>query len=394
MQTLRPFLIRTSGHFELKTFRARKRSGSSLEITQEWLRTAHRDLLANNHPIPHPHLSVPLNYRNLQAAPQAHLATLRALTDLAFEPPSPTSHTAAPSPPVSPHTQNGNGPPLISALPGYPETSYLDNARLLVLNTYAADATNLYMFLMLFRQLVYFDLGGQPQTTQPRIENSDLIRLKKEIRDIGGCSLSREKSSEGVDGVRSKQREGIVGGSRDADRWRDAKRDIVLQIAMRAKEAQQARFSKARTPSTPLALSGDERQQLPFGSVPDERMLRIAQQWCESNMQPSSALYVLLRNRLRDAVFEAVVAQTYPPRDSLPPGKLSALDFGSLGNSAPGGAAGVGGQRVPGTATGMEPLAEEIQSLAERLSRLALIHLNAYHTLYQQPGFLESLDGQ
>jgi hypothetical protein len=120
-------------------------------------------------------------------------------------------------------------------------------------------------------------------------------------------------------------------------------------------------------------------------------MLRIAERWSDSNMQQDSALYVLLRNRLRDAVFEAVIAQTYPSRDTLPSGKLSAIDFGSFGNSA---GAGVGTGKVLGTSTGMEPLGEEIQSLAERLSRLALIHLNAYLTLYQQPGFLESLDGR
>ena len=291
---------------------------------------------------------------------------LRALTNLVFNPPSPPVPTVAESPPATPHPQSGL--PTISALPGYPETTYLDNARLLVLSAYAGDATALYMFLLLYRQLVFSELGGQHHTTH-KIEESELIKLKKEIRDIGGCCLSREKASDGVDTSKSKQ------DGKEGDKWRDVKQDIILQIAMRAKEAQTR--VKSRTPTSPL----DERS--PIGQAPNERMLRLAERWAESNMQSDSSLNILLRSRLRDAVFSAVVALAYPPRD-LMSGKPSAIDFGSLGISA------IIPDASLGTATGMEPLAEEIQSLAERLSRLALIHLNAYLPLYEQDDFLES----
>ncbi|EGN98383.1 hypothetical protein SERLA73DRAFT_109834, partial [Serpula lacrymans var. lacrymans S7.3] len=152
LQTLRPFLIDTSGQFELKTFKGRKGPGSTLHVTQQWLQATHKQLMASER-ITHPSFpSGSLNYRNLCNTQQAYLSVLKGLTDLVFNPPSSIGPIL--TPPTHP-SHNSHAP--ISPLPNYPETSYLDSARLLVLAADAADTTVLYMFLLLYRQLVFSD---------------------------------------------------------------------------------------------------------------------------------------------------------------------------------------------------------------------------------------------
>jgi len=366
LQTLRPFLIRTSGQFELRTFNSRQGGHCSLQITREWLCTAHRSMFTCDYPIPHPLYPDSLKYRALQRNQQIYLATLKGLTDLVFHPPLPVPCTTLPIP-TTPLSQAAL--PAISPLSGYPETSYLDNARLLLLSTDAADTTALYMFLLLYRQLVFSE-SSEPNIRQdaPRVDDSELLKLKKEIRDIGssrlGYCFALGCPPDSVNCSRAEKLEG-----EEFDKWHNVKQDVVLQIAMRAKEARTRPSFSSPLPS-------------PLRQAPDERMLNLAQRWADSNIQPSSPLSIMLRNRLRDVVFNAVVTLAYPGRDST--GKLSNIDFSAFARSNP-------TIDYPlGAATGMEPLAEEIRSLSERLSRLALIHLNAYLPLYEQDNFLGS----
>ena len=81
--------------------------------------------------------------------------------------------------------------PSATSLPGYPETSFLDSARLVTFSTDAADATAMYMFLMLYRQLVFFDTSPRRYSSSemPKVTESDLSQLKMEIRDIASCHL-------------------------------------------------------------------------------------------------------------------------------------------------------------------------------------------------------------
>jgi hypothetical protein len=97
-------------------------------------------------------------------------------------------------------------------------------------------------------------------------------------------------------------------------------------------------------------------------------------------MQIGSPLSTMLRDRLRDATFKVVVANAYLPHDTTT-GKLPAIDFSSSSHAP-------STIESSGTATGMEPLADETKSLGERLSKLALIHLNAYLPLYEQEQFV------
>ncbi|KAG5352922.1 hypothetical protein C0989_012159 [Termitomyces sp. Mn162] len=358
LQMLRPFLIRTSGQFELKAFKTRKGSECSLRLTREWLRLAHTDLLTRES-IPHPGSpSGSLQYSTLPRNQQTYVTVLKGMIDLIFDPPesspAPTS-PSSPSPPLTPAFQCTS--PVLPRLSAPPETIYLDSTRLAVLSADAADVTAIYMFLLLYRQLVHSELNDSSISPQEKIEDGDLLRLKTEIRDIGSARLGYCFSSRLVSDDVESSRE------KDLERERNAKQDIVLQVAKRAKEA--------RSPSAPSS---------PVGEVPSETMLQVAQRWADSNIHTESSLCTMLRRRLRDVVFNSVVAQAYPGRDSTP-GKLSTIDFLSCVQN--------GSTPIPtNLATGMEPLAEEVRSLAEKISRLALIHLNAYLALYEQEGFI------
>ena len=303
----------------------------------------------SSHTIPHP--SSPssfINYCQLPQTQQIYLSVLKGLTDLVFDPPCGPSHSSSVTPRVPKST--------IPHLPLYPETTYLDGARLLVLSGEAADATAMYMFLLLFRQLVFSD----PSDPTLKVSDAQLASLKKEIRDISSSHLSHCFNQ---------------GSSSDPDnaKWAKIRQDIVLQIAMRAKEAQTSR-------SGPSSCSQSGVSSLPLASAPDERMLKLAERWSDSNMRPDSPLSKMLRNRIRDVVFNQVVALTFPSRDSaMCLGKP--LDCSTFASTTPPSA----------LASGMEPLADEIRLLSERLSRLAYIHLGVYLPLYEEEGFASSV---
>lgn len=246
----------------------------------------------------------------------------------------------------------------------------------------AADATAMYMFLLLFRQLVFSEPDPcdceRDQSCRAVVTDAQLGALKKEIRDIssghlGFCFKQVEDGS----------------GSGDGEKWAKVRQDIVLQIAMRAKEARSSSSGSTRSLessriSGSASDSGSDPQpqsRVP-ASAPDERMLKLAERWSETNMRPGSPLSTLLRKRIRDVVFNQVVALTFPSASSRDSSRDSVigtsmgkpLDFASV---APPSA----------LSSGMEPLADEIRLLSERLSRLAHIHLGVYLPLYEQEDF-------
>lgn len=214
------------------------------------------------------------------------------------------------------------------------------------------------MFLLLFRQLVFSD--NNPRTLSAKIEESDLLELKKEIRDIGFNQL----------GLRFTRGDNSLGerSPEESRQWKAVSQDVILQVAARAKEVQSRGVAPRPSPPTSNGKSLIKH-------CPDAKILNLAEKWTDSNIKPGSPLSNLLRDRLRDTVFNAVLALSYPGRDSTI-GKPSAINIGSLAPS------------TPAQCSGIEPLADEIRSLAERLSRLALIHINAYLPLYEQDNFL------
>ena len=242
-------------------------------------------------------------------------------------------------------------------LPLYPETTYLDSARLLVLAADAADTAAMYMFLLLYRQLVFSDTGDLPGAArdQSRVSDAELLKLKREIRDISSPHLGQW--------FKYGNMEQSCISDADREKWSKIKQDVVLQVALRAKEVQVGSHSSPDSHTPPL-------------HAPDERVLKLAERWCETHVRPDSALCMMFKNRIRDAVFNQVLAVAYPPRDALP----SYIKTAENGPCAP-----------PTVASGMEPLADEIRTLAERLARLAHIHLGVYLPLYEQEDILSSI---
>ena len=319
-------------------------------------------MLTRNQPISHP-LYPPgyLQPSALSGNQQLYLATLKGIVDLVFDSPLYNSTSATPTntPLCSPIT-----PPAQPQLTSFPETLYLDASRIQLLSSDAIDATALYMFLLLYRQLIFSESTESAASDPPKVNDFDILRLKREIRDIGttrlGCCFTRQA----LDHLESKV------GNKDAERWRIVKQDIVLQVAKRANDARNRTALSTSAPSSPI------------GDAPDERVLNVAQCWAESNMQEGSSLSTMLHNRLRDVVFTAVVALAYPSRDSSTGKTMLTADF--LSSLSPKSAEGASA----GMVSGMEPLADEIRSLSEKISRLALIHLNAYLPLYEKEVFL------
>lgn len=125
-----------------------------------------------------------------------------------------------------------------------------------------------------------------------------------------------------------------------------------------------------------------------------------------------------MRNRLREAVFERVVEMVMrrggmgasSPTASSPMPSSSSHSAGSTASASSvenedkegrengkgsekggegmgkeaGKETGQGKEKGTGAGTGLEPLASEIRQLAERLAKLAVLHLNVYQTVYEQ----------
>ena len=75
----------------------------------------------------------------------------------------------------------------------FPETLYLDHARLATLRTDAADFTALYMLLMLFRQLVHSSASNTSTNNSGSrgvgVKGEDVMAVKKEVWEVGPAHL-------------------------------------------------------------------------------------------------------------------------------------------------------------------------------------------------------------
>lgn len=393
LQTLRPFLIRTSAQFELRTLKSRHGHDTPLSATHEWIQAAHNVMMQKT--IRHPHLPAQsLRYSTMTVNQKIYLSVVRGLVDLVFNPPLTTSSsltTPSNTPPNSP-----TAPSVSAPLPAFPETLYLDNNRMLLLSSDAADATALNMLLLLYRQLVLSENSSSGSSTPPhKLSDADILKMKREIRDISGtfrlgtCFARNQKS-----------------GNKDGDKWLNMKEDLVLQIARRVKEGRGAvpssgigALSSSLPQTSPCSTSvlGNASSSTPptvaptpstvpsfpicESNLPNPRTVSLGQNWVDSHMQAESALSAMLHNRLRDVVFDAVLVSTYPGRDLTngfrPPASLD-LSINAANS-------GVGEGSAP-KLSGLEPLSDEIRTLVEKISLLVLIHLNTFLPLYEKEG--------
>lgn len=298
---------------------------------------------------------------------QIKYATLKAVTDIIFVPPVPEG-TAGPSHP--------------NALFAYPETLHLDQARLQTLSITSADLTALYMYIMLFRQLV---ISGTPtpapecstaicvarrkRRIAPKIEDEDLARIKREIWEVGPskpglCFWRSEPPASTASTTDAPSKE-----ERDWTRWRRKTRDVALQLAVRATAVQRRAMCSCGTV---------EGQEAAPPCSPSTEMVGLAERWIETNLRKGSSLSTLLRDRLRAAVFAEVVGNvraSATTADSSAPVPKAPSTPSSTSSSA---------------SAGLEPLMREIRHLADKAERIASAHVNVYGPIYERSGFLSA----
>ena len=431
----------------------------SLNSTRDWLVSAHNLLIQRVDPISHPAYPEDIFYKKMTRNQQVYIAVLRGLVDMVFDPwLSSTSNlvSSLPSTPVTslPPTPTSPASPLFPSTVSKPETFYLDKSRLANFSTEAADVTVLYMFMLLFRQLSFIDLGeGSPTKPLRSMDDDDMLQLRQELLDIGPAKMSAcFIPSEIGEGASDKQR-------KDYEQRKSIRSDLALQVAKKASDLRRAKAT--------VGQQKDNTSSFPtIGEPPEKRLLNIAQRWVEANMQPGSTLSVLLHNRMREVLFDLVVSLAYPGRDvtslaaaangtlRLPTAGTRVMDSTSPitttksataasgptviapanNNSSPvapsPGIKEADDCQLPSCSTpttfptspakhsslprleidlytstralttaeaitdnhqpGMEGILEDARELAEKISRAALIHLNTFLAMYESDGFFAS----
>lgn len=320
--------------------------------------------------IPHPlYLPDNIDFRIVGRNRQIYISVLKGLTDLIFYAPAVTT----------PEVEVGsNLQPILGT--DYPETLYLDQARLRSLSKDVDDIVVSYMFILLFRQLLYSSEWEEPASISsrpplPKLDDATLLKIKDEILAISPVRLGQILHSAAEQGAASK--------------WADIKDNIVLHIAKRAQDFRNKSFSSSATP--PLSPTTTDRSSCsfsqmcspppasPLGPPPDSRIVNVARQWVSENIKMTSPLYSVIYDRLHEVVFTGVVAQAYPGRQYT----TGQLFSSAIESSAP---LRQGGQSYTVPLNSMESLAQEIRILTDRISRVAIIHLNVYLPIYELYG--------
>lgn len=330
--------------------------------------------------IPHPlYLPGNIDFRTIGRNRQIYLSALKGLTDLVFHPPMPETDTGSKF-----RTTLGTD---------YPETVYLDQARLRSFSKDVSDIVVSYMFLLLFRQLLYSSEWSSISSRPPlsKLDDAMLLKIKNEILAINSARLGHV-----LHGPPEQ-------GTPDGNKWAGIQDSIILHIAKRAEEARN-NLPSSSTPTTtpptsptvtlpadssysssssPSPVSSHSIPSFPFGSPPDSRIVNVARRWVLENIHMASPLYSVIYDRLHEVVFTGVVAQAYPGRQYTT-GQLFSSAIESYAPLRQGGQS----HTVP-LMSGMEPLADEIRILTDKISRAAIIHLNVYLPIYELSGFLE-----
>ncbi|KAF9068886.1 T-complex protein 11-domain-containing protein [Rhodocollybia butyracea] len=347
LPSLRVSISRTAAVYELQNF---KTKSTTWPLTQRWLNSSVASLLSRPSVIPHP-LYHPdnIDFRSIGRRRQIYIAVLKGMTDLIFHPPE-------------------TGPTLPT---DYPETTYLDQARLHSLSKDVDDLVVSYMLLLLFRQLLYSSDREETCSRAPQVrvlDNATLLKIKKEILAIHSAKLGNMLRSE----------------PSTASQPGGFKNDLVLHIAKRAQDLRRPPLQAPCTLSPASECSSCSPSPSPspvlplctFGSPADVRIVNIAQRWAVENINTTSPLCSVAMDRFYEVVFASVVAQAYPG----PQYTISQLFSSAIESPSP---LRQGGQShtIP-LLSGMKPLAEEIRTLADKISRMAIMHLNMYLPIY------------
>ncbi|OSD07230.1 Tcp11-domain-containing protein [Trametes coccinea BRFM310] len=429
LQTLRPYLVRTAGEYEVQIFSdARHNPRRTVAATRAWLAGAWAELEREQG-----RAADAFRAPAATRATKVVMAVVRATMNLIFDPPPPasSSSSAASSSSSSAGASTSDAPSGSSRsssaayYAGYPETYYLDYGRLGTLSTDAADFTALYMLLMMYRQLVHSPLLTSSSASNATLASAAamgararaeavspdaLARLKKEIWEIGpahlglcflqgrrpgsaslggsskphtSSSTSSTSSSSGGHGhglssSSSSSRHERAERDREAEmrRWRSEIEDVALQLARHASRSDGACDDDDDDDDD----DGVQEGPRPLGHAPDMQLVRFAVGWTERNLRAGSPLSVLCKRRLRERVEEAVLALVLPhvfgaSPSSSPPSFPSSTVPAATGQNA--------------TSSGLEPLAAEVKHLSQRAAKLVEIHVSVYGELYAHPAFLD-----
>ncbi|KAI0822279.1 T-complex protein 11-domain-containing protein [Trametes gibbosa] len=431
LQTLRPYLVRTSGEYEVQIFSdERHNARRTIHTTREWLGAAWKELSSGS-------CAQSQLFQSSSRQTQALMAVVKATVNLIFDPPPPgtssppSSSQSTPTTTVSetPTPSSSSTRPSSRAHPsssshatyytGYPETFYLDYGRFGTLHTDAADFTALYMLLMMYRQLVHSPLNREPhpRARADAVAPDTLSRLKKEIWEIGpahpglcfmqgrrpgACSLGSSRSSAAAAAAAAAPAPAPAGPSsspasgpssrherdREAElrKWRVEIEDVALQVAMHASEPRVAGGGSLAASKANADADGERTLR-----APDMQVVKFALGWTEANLRHGSPFSVLCRKRLRDRVEEAVLAiilaQHLPAQPSAPATAAGSTD-GPVAASAPAEPP-KDSSSSSSSSSGLEPLGAEIKHISQRAAKMVEIHMNVYGELYAHPAFLD-----
>ena len=300
-----------------------------------------------------------------------------------------------------------------------PETLYLDVARLGIYTTDAVDLTAIYMLLLLYRQLVFSETSragwnGKGKASRKIVE-AELVKLKSEIWSVapprlGSCFIpearkldclgsssrhDRDRSEDGGERRDKKERSRTRTSRSELERWRKGIRDVALHVAARSKDVEwRAEAASTQTCSIPRLTVPESMRPT---SPPDTAMLGLVERWCESNLKFGSPLSVLLREKLADATLHMVMASYHNVNNLPPPSRPIPMSVSVSRDShgAPRMVTQAGllqylpPDTVVGGSLGMETLSVEMRGIAERIAKLAKIHVDVYGVMYEsEDGFL------
>ena len=257
--------------------------------------------------------------------------------------------------------------------PGYPETLYLDHSRLLLLTADAADITANAMFLAVYRQLVFTASAkaGRRAATAP-VSDERLTELKNEIAAVGasrpGLCFCKDYAFE-----RRKEHE-----PSQVRHWRNDMQATALHVAHAVELAGKENLGEA--------MDEDDATASARFTPPSAELLESVTNWCSTHMRPETAVSSVFRKKIATALLKQLIPRFFA---------LWGSGFHQRGSNAAffteesaEAEVEASQQETPKTKTGLEPLDEEIKVLAERLAKLAVLHLRVFYPIYEQDGVL------
>ncbi|GAA5862745.1 hypothetical protein JCM1840_002659 [Sporobolomyces johnsonii] len=273
LRSLRPYLVQTALEFERRFFQdfaTRRRGRPSFERSRAWLNASVSTIENNNKP------------RTGTSSDLVDKVVSQGMLDLIFSPSSSTaSANDASSPPSSP-----------VSLASLPETVQLDSYRLQAFHADATDLTVVYCLTLLYQQLAF---PARPAPAEVDSVRKELWCIMAATTGVASSLVGPAASNVGI----PQGPPGQGAAKLETEAWRSAMKDVLLQVAARAKETKDGAAGGAGR-----AASSTSSSTLP--PVPDQKTVDLVSSYFDTNVKADSKLFRLLQSRLRETV-QAVV---------------------------------------------------------------------------------------